>query len=125
MTIQVQWDDADHTRLLYIFPEEWSWDDFAAVKAIADPMLDTVDHDVHLIFDVTHTQKIPSNTLDNIRRFFSSAHPRSARIIVVTTQPIMRSLIQVVRQFSPRAHQMFVVVESLEAAREIKNNPSE
>lgn len=120
MKIQVEWDNPQKTILRYTFPTDWTWDDFYAMKHIADAMLDDVtehDKDIVLLFDLRKTKDVPRNLFSVGRRLFERSHPRGNPIIGVSHSKLFGTLGNMLRQLTPTAMSMdFRILESMETA---------
>ncbi len=103
MPVNVSWYNEQKTALHYAFSPDWTWDDFYTVKPQADAMIGETAHDVALILDLTESRLgLPTSTLTNIRALLASAHPREKPIILVGSNPLIRTIVLLVgRIFKP------------------------
>lgn len=118
MSINVRWDDEDYRALLYEFPEHWTWEDFYNVKVQADELLDTVDYNVVLIFDMTTTRSVPAGVLAQARWLISRAHPLGKPIVLVGTNLIIQAMLNLVNKFNLSAGDLLKAVATVEEARD-------
>lgn len=63
MPIHISWGSDDHTVVVFDYEGEWTWKDCHAAFEEAYALLDTVDHQVHIIHDFTHGPTLPDNAL--------------------------------------------------------------
>src|SRR5689334_10447826 len=70
MTITVDWDNPQHTAVLFVYQRPWTWHEFN--KAIQETLAlaDTVNHKVDVIFDL-HNGGFPPR--DAVWRFKTAA----------------------------------------------------
>jgi hypothetical protein len=83
MPIQVFWDNEDHTIIRYVFAEPWVWSDLRAAVTASNSMLDSVDHKVHFIHDVTAITSVPLDTLTHLRSLVDKEHPHTGQSVIV------------------------------------------
>ncbi len=117
MAINLSWDDQECKALMYQFPEQWTWEDFYNVKTEADKLLDEVNHNVVLIFDMTTTRSIPSGVLAQARWLISRAHPRGTPIVLVGTNLVIQAMLNLVNKFNLSANDLLKAVATVEEAR--------
>ncbi len=83
MGISICWDNPEKTIIRYDFGQSWTWDDFwAAVKA-DDELIGSVDHIVHLIFDLRLTRFVPPNPGSKFRTIADQINDRIGLILIV------------------------------------------
>lgn len=119
MTIDLSWDNDERKALLYHFPEQWTWEEFYGVKVEADKILDEVDYNVVLIFDMTSTRSIPSGVLSQARWLIGRAHPRGKPIVLVGTNLVIQAMLNLVNKFNKNAGELIQAVSTLDEAREL------
>jgi tRNA A37 N6-isopentenylltransferase MiaA len=122
MDIDLSWDNNEHKALLYQFPDQWTWEDFYNVKIKADKLLDDVDYNVVLIFDMTSTRSIPSGVLAQARWLISRAHPRGKPIVLVGTNMVIQAMLNLVNKFNKNAPDLIMAVSTVEQARKFVQN---
>ncbi len=92
MSITAQWDDPQQTIIRISFSSEWSWDEFFAIDARTNAMLDGVNHRVCYLADMRATSMIPRGMrLDIIRQVLNFQHPNSDLLVVVGINRMMWS----------------------------------
>ncbi len=82
MKITVAWDNPERTIIRYDFADGWTWEDLFAAVAEDDSLMDTVDHTVHLIFNVQDTSA-PPNPLSKMRGLSGQISPQLGLLVVV------------------------------------------
>ena len=83
MSIQVAWDSDDYTVLRYIFYGWWSWQDLDDAVAIAEPMIRSVPHPVHVLIDLRESCDVPNlDTMEDTRAM--SMAPGTSSYLILT-----------------------------------------
>ncbi|MBI1281940.1 MAG: hypothetical protein GC179_27695 [Anaerolineaceae bacterium] len=82
MTVRVDWDDPDHSILLYSLGRNWTWDELfeAADKGIA--MTDTVSHNFCVIVDYQSGQGLPPGAITHFSRIARLMNTQTEMVIV-------------------------------------------
>ncbi|NDJ75108.1 MAG: hypothetical protein GYB65_02525 [Chloroflexi bacterium] len=65
MSIDVFWDDENHTIIRWFFPETFDWDQYQQTSDQAQIMLATIEHHVWSIMDIHAVKSLPPNFLAN------------------------------------------------------------
>jgi hypothetical protein len=84
MKITVAWDNPEQTIIRYDFAQGWTWEDLFAAVAEDDSLMDSVDHDVHIIFNVQDAS-VPPNPLSRLRGLSGQINPKLGLLVVVAT----------------------------------------
>ncbi len=92
MTVRVDWDDPDHSILLYSLGCKWTWDELfeAADKGIA--MTDTVSHKVCIIVDYQSGQGLPPGAIGQFNRIVRLMQPQIELVIIAGGGTLLLSL---------------------------------
>jgi hypothetical protein len=105
----------------------WTWSEVSDAIEISSEMLDTVDHDVAYIIDLSQGQGIPALSLTNTRNALRKRHPRAKPIIMISTSDTYNLLWKHFTQvygWLTQQHEYFVV-KTLDEAREVFASYSE
>jgi hypothetical protein len=119
MSIKLSWLDDQQAALLYVFPEQWSWEDFYNVKVEADKWLDQCSHDVVLLFDMSKSRSIPPGALARSRYLVSKAHPRGKPIVLIGENHLIASLLNMAARFHPNIRRLICTAPTLEEAQKV------
>jgi hypothetical protein len=122
MTISVQWNDDQHTIIVFTFSGSWSWADFHQACDVSRKMHQTVPHAVFSIFDMRDGDSLPTNVFSNIRYALDVTDPpnRTHTQAVVGAGFLVKALGEViVRMHGNRYDFGLEFVSSLDRAREI------
>ena len=121
MDIQVEWDDSqrlpDCAIIVWTFPDEWDWNDFAQADKQAFQMaLDSLNT-VHSIVDFRQTNRLPhSGAISYFTRSIATAPPNRGIVAVVSTSRLISSLETILRALAPKAAKQYVLVKTLDEA---------
>lgn len=96
MPITVEWFDVKQTVILFQFDGQWVWDDFyVAFEKQVNPMLESIPHSAHLIFDFTHTITMPMNGALHARNVFKNLAPNWEQSIVVSDRKFIQVVVDI------------------------------
>jgi hypothetical protein len=83
MTINVTWDDPEHTIIRYEFNERWTWPELLQAVAQSDAMLMEAGHVCHFIYDIRLSRAIPDSALTYLKRFVGKKRANTGIQVVV------------------------------------------
>ncbi len=86
MSISVEWDDQFKRKLIASFRGYWTWEDYREAVDTIHSLMQSHDHEVDLMVDLTHSAKVPVASLrENIDRLNETLGtlPRTIRMILV------------------------------------------
>ena len=89
MTVQIYWDNDDKTIVRLDFRDSWTWDEAEAAVAKNTRMLDSVDHTVHAILDMSQSVDAPPLALTHTRNLIAKRHPRSGITVLVGANDVL------------------------------------
>lgn len=95
MGISIGWDDPAKTIIRYDFDPFWTWEDLRNAVQQDDALFDSVDHTVHLIFDMRQIEVVPANPLTQLRQVGSQIHPRLGLIVFVGTNAWAKMVLEI------------------------------
>ena len=119
MSIAICWDNDEKTALRYVFEGLWDWDELWERSAEIRSLMNTVDHTVHLIIDMSETSFLPQGALNYFRVLLNTKHPQTGLTIFVGGNVYTRSLITYHSRFNEDMPLDVQHAISLEAARRI------
>lgn len=98
MAIIVEWDTPCRTAIRFTLEGNWDWTEAQAAFVKSDHLLDSAGHPVDFIYDVRRSfDALPPDALPAIHAILTRMHPRTARHVVVTSNP-RSGLIATLRQ---------------------------
>jgi hypothetical protein len=99
MKIELRWETiAEQRVLLYDFEAGWTWEDFYAVKALADPMLEAEANPVPLLFDLRHAPNMPPGMILQSRNVAESRHPKGSPVILLGANRLVQATFDIVKR---------------------------
>lgn len=121
MPITVAWDDELDNAVFYRFDGRWTWDDFlnAFVRELElAAELDGARYDV--LAEVVRGSNLPAGpAIAHVYGVYRRYPPNWGVTVVATPNPFIRAMFNVGFTVHPDARARFVVVDNLEAAREV------
>ena len=92
MTVRVDWDDPDHSILLYSLSCKWTWDELydAADKGIV--MTNTVSHNICVIVDYQSSQGLPPGAFAQFNRITRLMNSQIELVIIAGGGTLFLSL---------------------------------
>ncbi|MEM6283256.1 MAG: hypothetical protein AAF787_13765 [Chloroflexota bacterium] len=130
MTLELTWDNDDHTCLLMTFDQLWSWAEVRRIVRVGAVMLnDGNTHPVDIILDGSRTITLmKSDTHVHTRQILANVrqHPRVGRIVVVGSSAITNSFLMVfLRVAAGSINEDYLFFGTLEEARQhLTDNPT-
>lgn len=117
MPIEVSWFNGAHSVILMEFPQRWTWREFYDAKMEADTMMEAVDYPCALILTGPSDVIMPENVLSNARMMLNQKHPRAEVFMVVSPNPFVHALLNMLMRVSRDAARGVRIVGSVEAAQ--------
>ncbi len=120
MSVQVQWDNDDHTVLRYDVQGHWTWNEFYESFAQARTMLQTVSNTVDFIVnpaDFRSRGYIPSGMISRVVQLYRSIPPNTGSTVIVGGGDFFRIINNVSRGFYPRIAARYHFTDTLDEAR--------
>jgi hypothetical protein len=119
MSIDVHWDNEQHTVARWVFADAWTWEDFEAVQARFLTMLHNIDHTVDVIVDMRAISSLPPDSFAHYKRLERDGLPNRGRVVVVTTCQFIRSMVMTFNQTFKQWPIRFTLAETIEEAQDI------
>lgn len=92
MGVKLSWDNKEKTIIRYDFTEPWTWDDFRAALDADDEMIESVDHVVHLLYDMMNIRSAPPNMLAKLPQIVNVINPRLGLIVIAANYVWIQSI---------------------------------
>lgn len=121
-TVRVAWDNPEQTIIRYEFDQGWTWDAYYAAAKIGDTLIDNASHSnpVGAILWMPNPT-LPPNVLRGAYGGMRTRHPRAKIVVIVTTNPFVRALHNVVVTGYKTLRDEFLRANTLEEARTLLN----
>lgn len=94
MPVDFVWDDAEKTVIRYRALGTWNWSDYHKMVRISTFHLDTLDHSVDTLFDLTGSTRMPAGAVGHLRMLGKAdhAHRRPRAIIIGADETLQTQL---------------------------------
>ena len=119
MHISVDWFNTEKTIIYYKFETGWTFREFNTVYSDVYKMLDTVDHKVHAIVDLTSARLFPTDTLREMRRLTFEQHKNGGITVIITQSPMGHSMYNFLQSIYKRFSEVFHLSRSMDDALSI------
>lgn len=83
MPITVCWDDAERSVLRFDYVGRWTWEELYSAVTEANGLMDTVDHPVTHLIDLTQNGGVPSNLINHVQQLASLTHRNFEMTIII------------------------------------------
>jgi hypothetical protein len=116
VAITIHWANDDHSVILYHIESPWTWEDTDRAKDQLVEMIESVDHPVDCVFDVSGIGGLPRNTLQVVAEHYSFI-PQNVGIYVVVGAPSsVRAVMDVLRIMRPSIFSRYKLVKNFDDA---------
>jgi hypothetical protein len=116
VTITIKWIDDSKRVISYRIQSPWTWEEADQVKDQLNQMIESVDHPVDCIFDVSAVGALPRNTLQVAFERYNFI-PKNVGVYVMVGAPSsIRAVMDVLRIMRPSVFSRYHLVKTLEDA---------
>ena len=125
MSIQIEWDNEQHTVVLYTFLDNWTWDELYASLDRGEEMAKDNSAPVSAILDMRQGSSLPGGSFlnktvrDHAQTLVNRAQTDRGQIAVVGASPLIRSMFTVFSNLFADKSAGVSFVASLEEARQV------
>jgi hypothetical protein len=121
MGIKVAWDTEEQTAICLVFDKPWTWDDFEDANRQMLTLLNSVQHKVDIIFDISNAGFPPSGALQRFKKVAQNHHPNTRLLVYVGGKEFVMNFLKLMvviygKAFQPPA---FNFAGTLTEAREL------
>jgi hypothetical protein len=117
MSINVQWDNDEHTLVRWDFIGMWDWNDFLAAQKASNDLINTVPHTVDIISDVSQSPHVPPGAIGRFRTYRRNDPANAGRVVLVGASIYIKTIVEIFRGMFPKTGGNFTFADSLEEAR--------
>lgn len=124
MSIDVQWENEEHTLVLWSFPPRWTWEDFFEAKEKSDTMLRSVTQVVDIVGDLTHSSILPQGAMGTYGSSTKSSPKNTGVIVLVGTSTFVKLMVGTFSKLIPFGvpGASFLFADTVEAAKDLIAN---
>lgn len=109
MGIKLSWDNPDaRTIIRYDFEPQWTSDDFFDAIRADDDMIASVEHTVHLMFDMRRSEHVPFMPVSKLRELAGGISQQTGLIVLIGANMWMNVLADVFQKVYASRVQHFV-----------------
>lgn len=123
MGIIVIWDDEEQTIVRFVYAGLWTWEEFNHVIREGNAMMDTVNHPVVSIVDMSNSSHVPPNALVHIKWAvdYSGNHNNSRIVVFAGATAFYKTMLNVLTTLYPHINHAanFLHVNTLDEARQL------
>lgn len=117
MSIQLRWDDPDHTILLYTFTPPWQWDEYYRAADSEWDLLDAVNYRVDTILDVSDLDSFPKDAATHFKNAGAHVHRNRGLLLLVGKDQVIMPFCDMLREIYPRSIGEILLASTLTRAR--------
>ncbi len=103
MSVDIRWADDNHTAMIQLPHDKWTWEDFYSSTDEAFAMLEAGNGKVDVIIDWSQTRNWPLNTTVHGRKLLSRQHPKQGTVIFVGMNAVLSGIFKVFMQMNAAA----------------------
>jgi hypothetical protein len=117
MGIEVSWDNEERTIIRHTYQGEWTWEEFLAALEKSNTMLDSVNHLVDCIVDMTNSRQILTSSTTSYHKIAAySQHPNWGVSVLVTKSFLVQTFAGVFTKLYPKFGRKILFASSEEEA---------
>jgi hypothetical protein len=119
--LTVVWDNTEKTVVRFIYGETWTWEDFHSAISAANQMMDSVEHPVVSIVDLSQSRHVPDNPTRHIRQVVNESrnHNNSNISVFLNADDFVQAICHASQRIylDVRVFSKFYFADTLEEAR--------
>src|SRR5574341_1447103 len=119
MPIHVSWFDPEQTILLQKLEGNWTIDDFLEVFHRSTDMLNTQDHKVDIIMDMSHSFRPPVFRIATTAQYVEEHASPNRRLAVVICDFYMQVVIKAIATIAPKTLQSIRFASTMKGAVDV------
>lgn len=93
MSIQSEWYDNEKKRLLWKFPQKWTWDDFYWFFDNVRINFYSTPHRIKVVADLSQTDSMPEHMEAHILSFANNLHPQVEQFVWVGNPQLVDNIV--------------------------------
>lgn len=120
MSIEVTWDNPEHTIVRYVFSERWTWEEFFTTVNTARQLIDAAPVEtIGVIMDgKSRYMQFPPNMLTHFKTTLRNKHPKTRIVVIVFDNAFLRVMINTLIVLSGTGGKSLLMMDDLGKARE-------
>jgi hypothetical protein len=117
MAVQVNWDDKEHTILLYTFACTWTWDELYTAIDEGLALTESISHTIYIIVDFQKSRGLPPKAFSHFNHIKSFTNEQAELVVVVGGRTVLLTLFNLFVLIAGSVAHKFVWVPDLNKAR--------
>lgn len=117
MSIRIEWDNPEQTRLLHTYSSKWTLDEYAAAAQQAYNMVAAADQPVDFIIDLSLSDDPPMKITAAAIRMTELRHPLQRRVVMIGVTNFMMMLFEGGKRLMPHLTQEVYFAKTQDEAR--------
>jgi len=120
MPVQLDWENEAHTIVHMEFIGRWTWDEAYEGSKLGYTLLESVDHVVYVIIDMSRSTGVPLLALTHARNMIAKRHPRTGMTVFIGANELFLTLWRIFSTAYPQAAhtQEFTFARDLDEAQQ-------
>ena len=122
MGVKIAWDNDEKTIIRYDFSDPWTFEEFHEAMGLDDALFDSVDHKVHMLFNMMDVRSAPPNLLAKLPQILTEINPRLGVVVIAESYTWVKSIAEIFYKVYGRSIEGFSglkMARSLDDARQI------
>lgn len=117
-TMQIYWVDHAQTILYMVIDGHWAWDEFHAMRTLANAMIAAQPYTIHIVVDLNNNQTMPRDLARQVRPTIGEMPDNVGLIVVIGAGILTQTLYTLVKRvfFSTQLAGRLRLVRTLEDA---------
>ncbi len=117
MSVHVDWDNDEHTAILWMFVGRWTWGEYDDALNAINAMLEEVDHKVDFIYDVREMSIVPPDLVTRFKLKYARKPEKANRFIAVGADTNLQLFWNFFTDLPYAKHLKVIFFDSLDVAR--------
>jgi hypothetical protein len=115
MPFTITWDNPEHTTLLVVYEEHWSWDDVDQASELLLTYLTEVDHRFDIIVQMPSGNWIPPGSIVSHYHLVAKimSHPTSRLLVIVVSSKLLEIFAGIMRQTYHHLARRIIITSTL------------
>lgn len=97
MPVRIYYEEAKHL-VIWEFEGAWTWEEYYDNRRLVNATLESVEHSVDMIINMTHSQLLPQNLMTHAGSAARNAPENIGKTIFVGSNAILRAFFRVFNQ---------------------------
>jgi len=121
----VDWSNDEKSQITYSFDQNWTWSDFEIAVENGFSLIEGVDHQVHVIFDLSNTTDVPNGIMIYWRKMLKALPKNHGVLVIIAQQQKVRIAVELFLNINQRfANRVFLTESEQQAQALISAHPS-